>query len=69
MLGNAHPRLMLAHPQLKLKQQLLRSRDGNGKWHENIPILNHLFCNAPGSGAVCGGATFDGCITTRFPRY
>ena len=43
MLRNAHPRLMLAYPQLRLKQQLLRSRDGNRKWHENISIPNQLF--------------------------
>jgi hypothetical protein len=30
--------LMLAHPQRRLKQQLFNSRDGNAKWHENIPI-------------------------------
>jgi hypothetical protein len=29
---------MLAHPQLRLKQQRLRSKDGNGKCHENIPV-------------------------------
>jgi hypothetical protein len=42
MLENAHPWLMLAHPQLRLKQQLLRSRDRKGKWYENILTLNYL---------------------------
>ena len=42
MLGNTHPRLKLAHPQLRLKQQLFRSRDGNGKCYRNIPVRDGL---------------------------
>ena len=42
VLRNAHPRLKPANPQLRLKQQQLSSRDGNGKCHENIPMLNWL---------------------------
>jgi hypothetical protein len=31
-----------AHPRLRLKRQLLRSRDGSGKCHENIPMWDWL---------------------------
>ena len=42
VLRNNHPRLKLAHLWIRLKQQQLRSKDGIGKGHENIPILNYL---------------------------
>jgi hypothetical protein len=29
-----------------LEQQLLRSKDGNGKCHENIPMWDHLYHNS-----------------------
>jgi len=35
--------LRIAHPLLSLKQQQLRSKDGNGKCLENIPVWVDLF--------------------------
>jgi len=32
--------------QLRLEQRLLRSKDGNGKCHENIPMWDHLYHNS-----------------------
>jgi hypothetical protein len=28
---------------LRLERRLLRSKDGNGKYHKNIPIVHYLF--------------------------
>jgi hypothetical protein len=42
VLRNAHPRVRLAHSRLRLKQQLIRSKGGNGKCYDNIPVWDYL---------------------------